>query len=51
MNLTVERRYLAALNTPLLQNMLPEHIREKALSLKPFLISQFGPAKWICDIE
>ncbi|MCJ1477844.1 hypothetical protein MMC13_006517 [Lambiella insularis] len=31
----VERRYVSVLNTPLLQNKLPEHIKQQALELKP----------------
>ena len=32
-----DERYLAILSTPLLQNKLPEHIRERALLHKPAL--------------
>ncbi|MCJ1377472.1 hypothetical protein MMC17_000567 [Xylographa soralifera] len=40
--LPTERRYLIALNTPLLQNKLPEHIKRRALMLKPAIESNFG---------
>lgn len=48
--LTAEVRYLAILNTRLLQNKLPERIREKALELKPFLKEEYGACDWIESI-
>ena len=45
-----EIRYLAILNTRLLQNKLPERIREKALELKPFLKEEYGACDWIESI-
>ena len=36
-----ERRYLIVLNSPLLQNKLPEHIKSRALMLKPAMESDF----------
>ena len=45
-----EVRYLAILNTQLLQNKLPERIREKALELKPFLKEEYGACDWIESI-
>ncbi len=45
-----EVRYLAILNTRLLQNKLPERIREKALELKPFLKEEYGACDWIESI-
>lgn len=46
-----EARYLAILNTRLLQNKLPEHVRERALSLKIYLLEVFGPLEWIESIK
>ncbi|MCJ1282379.1 hypothetical protein MMC26_001702 [Xylographa opegraphella] len=40
-DLPAERRYLITLNSPLLQNKLPEHIRRRALILKPAIESNF----------
>ncbi len=48
--LIVEVRYLAILNARLLQNKLPERIREKALELKPFLKEEYGARDWIESI-
>ena len=48
--LIAEVRYLAILNTRLLQNKLPERIREKALELKPFLKEEYGACDWIESI-
>ena len=48
--LIAEMRYLAILNTRLLQNKLPERIREKALELKPFLKEVYGARDWIESI-
>ena len=45
-----EVRYLTVLNTRLLQNKLPERIREKALELKPFLKEEYGARDWIESI-
>ena len=45
-----EVRYLTVLNTRLLQNKLPERIREKALELKPFLKEEYGACDWIESI-
>lgn len=44
-------RYLNILNTPLLQNKLPEHIRDRALYFKPTLLEQRGALEWISSIE
>ena len=44
-------RYLNILNTPLLQNKLPEHIRDRALYFKPTLLEQRGTLEWISSIE
>ena len=49
--LIVEVRYLAILNTRLLQNKLPERVREKALELKPFLKEEYGACDWIESIS
>lgn len=48
--LIAEMRYLTILNTRLLQNKLPERIREKALELKPFLKEVYGARDWIESI-
>jgi hypothetical protein len=37
-----EYRYLAILNARLLQNKLPEHVREQALALKPSMLEVSG---------
>ena len=37
----VEQRYISALNTPRLQNKLPEHIEQRAMYLKPFMETSF----------
>ena len=50
-NFTATERYLEILNTDLLQNKLPEHIRERALYFKPFLLEQRGALEWISSIE
>ncbi|KAL2044789.1 hypothetical protein N7G274_002564 [Stereocaulon virgatum] len=39
---TPEYRYLAILNARPLQNKLPEHVREQALALKPFMLEVYG---------
>ena len=44
-------RYLNILNTPLLQNKLPEHIRDRALYFKPTLLEQRGALEWISSID
>ena len=44
-------RYLNILNTPLLQNKLPEHIRDRALYFKPTLLEERGALEWISSIE
>ena len=44
-------RYSNILNTRLLQNKLPEHIRERALYFKPTLLEERGPLEWISSIE
>ena len=49
--LIAEVRYLAILNTRLLQNKLPERVREKALELKPFLKEEYGACDWIESIS
>lgn len=46
-----EERYLNILNAPLLQNKLPEHIRERALYFKPTLLEEKGALEWITSIE
>ena len=49
---TAKDRYLAILNTPLLQNKLPEHIQEQAVLLKPYIQEFKGaPCAWIDSIE
>ncbi|MCJ1395626.1 hypothetical protein MMC18_008512 [Xylographa bjoerkii] len=56
-DLPAERRYLIILNTPLLQNKLPEHIKRRALMLKPAMESNFlqnglGIPQWIpCHVH
>ena len=49
--LAAAERYLNILNTPLLQNKLPEHIRERALYFKPTLLEERGVLEWISSIE
>lgn len=49
--LAAKERYLNILNTRLLQNKLPEHIRERALYFKPTLLEERGPLEWISSIE
>lgn len=49
--LTTEERYLNILNAPLLQNKLPEHIRERALYFKSTLLEEKGALEWISSIE
>lgn len=49
--LAAEERYLNILNAPLLQNKLPEHIRERALYFKPTLLEERGALEWISSIE
>ncbi len=49
--LAAAERYLNILNTPLLQNKLPEHIRERALYFKPTLLEERGALEWISSIE
>ena len=49
--LAAAERYLNILNTPLLQNKLPEHIRERALYFKPTLLEERGTLEWISSIE
>ena len=44
-------RYLNILNTPLLQNKLPEHIRDRALYFKPTLLEERGALEWISSID
>ncbi len=44
-------RYSNILNTRLLQNKLPEHIRERALYFKPTLLEERGALEWISSIE
>ncbi len=46
-----DERWADALNTSFLQNMLPEHIREKAVAMKPDLMDLTGSAPWVCSIE
>ena len=47
----VEERYLAILNAPLLQNRLPEHIREQALVWKPYLLEVHSARKPPVSLE
>ena len=47
----VPDRWLVMLNSPLLQNKLPEHIRERALYYKDILIEQAGPQDYLLSIE
>ncbi|KAK3175286.1 hypothetical protein OEA41_002533 [Lepraria neglecta] len=53
---SAEDRYLAILNARLLQNKLPERVREQALSLKPLMLEIYGALnppvslKWIESI-
>ena len=49
--LAAEERYSNILNTPLLQNKLPQHIRERALYFKPTLLEERGALEWISSIE
>ena len=44
-------RYLHILNAPLLQNKLPEHIRERALYYKDIMMAKLGPQDYITNIE
>ena len=44
-------RYSSILNTRLLQNKLPEHIRQRALYFKPTLLEERGQLEWISSIE
>ncbi|KAG7007634.1 hypothetical protein G7Y79_00009g027430 [Physcia stellaris] len=46
-----QERYLAILNTPSLQNKLPEHIRDRALYYRDFMIQDQGPKDYIMSIE
>ena len=46
-----KQRYLATLNTPLLQNKLPEHIRERALYFKDALEVEWGDRDFVKSIE
>ena len=39
------------LNEPLLQEKLPEHVREEALALKPYMLEVHGKFEWIESIE
>lgn len=48
---TAQERYLAILNTPSLQNKLPEHIRDRALYYKDLLIQDLGPKDYVMSIE
>ena len=48
---TAQERYLAILNTPSLQNKLPEHIRDRALYYRDFMIQDQGPKDYIMSIE
>ena len=48
---TAQERYLAILNTPSLQNKLPEHIRDRALEYKALMIEKFDPEDWFMSIE
>ena len=46
-----QERYLAILNTPSLQNKLPEHIRDRALFYRELLIEKLGPKESFMSIE
>ena len=46
-----KQRYLATLNTPLLQNKLPEHIRERALYFKDALEVEWGDRDFVNSID
>lgn len=48
---TAEERYLAILNTPLLQNKLPEHIRDRAVYYKDSMIHCWGAQDYVQSIE
>jgi len=48
---TAQERYLAILNAPLLQNKLPEHIRERALYHKADMLQILGPQDFVLSIE
>lgn len=50
-HLPARQRYLATLNTPLLQNKLPEHIRERALYFKDALEIEWGDQDFVRSIE
>ena len=43
-------RWLEVLNTPLLQNLLPEHVHAKALELKPELLAHAEKLPWVDDL-
>ena len=47
-----EQRYFDALTEPELQNMLPEHIKNHAIQLKPCLIEDgYGYLDWVQSME
>ena len=46
-----QERYLAILNTPSLQNKLPEHIRDRALYYRQSLIDDMGEQAFLLSIE
>ena len=48
-----QNRYLAALNHPLLQNKLPEHIRSRALFYKDVLleVAEYRDKEYVMSIE
>ena len=51
MIIIAQERYLAILNTPSLQNKLPEHIRDRALYYREILIEDMGPKDFLMSIE
>lgn len=50
MTIIAKDRYLAILNTPSLQNKLPDHIRDRALWYKDDLIQGLGRMDYIESI-
>ncbi|KAL9119815.1 MAG: hypothetical protein Q9187_003629 [Circinaria calcarea] len=54
--LPVEQRYMRVLNTPLLQNKLPEHIRQRTLYYKPYMEMTYTEVgkevpDWVSSLE
>ncbi|MCJ1412126.1 hypothetical protein MMC19_006218 [Ptychographa xylographoides] len=55
-HIPVDRRYISLLNTHLLQNKLPEHIRARSLELKPsmersYLQDQLSIPEWVSSLQ